>query len=202
MLLPLLNLALWVVLIPVPATLVYLNLHQEAQRTGRATIHAGAYTASIPSDRVLRFALNSAGTKHSELITALNIPGMFGELLVSSSISSPNTWPPAIFSWESWRAISFPFFALPLWIFVGEGIDRLVRRQRLHWGSLLFGTILCLAFLVIFAGFRFCTPAADRNEDGWLIWGFGPWSLFFGVFPFAWIRQRRSLSERQFPEQS
>ncbi|HEX6496098.1 MAG TPA: hypothetical protein VF018_11480, partial [Acidobacteriaceae bacterium] len=83
----------------------------------------------------------------------------------------------------------FPFFALPFWWLVGRGLDGIVREERLHWSPLLIGTLLAGTCFVLVLGFRFGIPAAERENDPWLMRGLTGWTIAFAVLPIAWILQ-------------
>jgi hypothetical protein len=192
--LPLFELAIWVVLVVVPATLVFLNLNQTAH--GSPTAHVGTerFGLEIPRQRVLWFAFWSATNNKAHAIAAINIPGTIPEVLISLPTSWPQSWHPAGWLIDSWRALIFPFFCLPAWWFVGLGVDSLLGWRRLHWVTLLLGSIFFLLFAVLFLGFRFGMSISERTESDirWVLWGFGLWALLFAAFPCAWLRQRRS----------
>ena len=193
-LLPLAELAIWVVLIAVPATLSYANLSQTAHGAPTAHVGMGSFTMEIPRQHFLRFAFGSAAIGRAHTITAINIPGTIPEALLSLPISGPRSSYPAGWTLDAWRALVFPFFCLPAWWFVGLGIDSLLGWRRLHWGTLLLGSIFFLLFATLFLGFLFELSASERTEGGseWLLWGIGLWALLFATLPGAWWRQWRS----------
>lgn len=189
LLLPLVELALWVSLVLVPTTLVYFHLHHVAQ-TGSAAIHAGEFSVTIPQDHLLAFALQVATISHSHAITAINLPGTFVEALISLPTSWPHLWHPPSMPIDIWRALTLPIFCLPAWWFVGVGLDALLGWRRLHWVALLTGSVLFVLFLVLFFGLRFGMSASERLEVvDWAFWGLGLWIALFGVLPCAWLRQ-------------
>jgi hypothetical protein len=192
-LLPLIELATWIVLIAVPATLVFLNLNQTAHGSLTAHIDSGNISADIPRQQFLSFAFSSAPNNRAHAITAINIPGIIPEILFSLLTSWPQSWLPPGWILDTWRALIFPFYCLPAWWFVGLGVDSLLGWRRLHWGTLLLGSIFFLLFVTLSLGFRFGLSASERAEgdSGWLLWGIGLWALFFATFPCAWLRQTR-----------
>ena len=193
-LLPLFELAIWVVLIVVPATLVFLNLSQTAHGSPTAHIDSGNISADIPRQQFLSFAFSSATNNRAHAITAINIPGIIPEILFSLLTSWPQSWHPDGWILDTWRALVFPLSCLPAWWFAGLGVDSLLGWRRLHWGTLLSGSIFFLLFVTLFLGFRFGLSASERAEgdSGWLLWGVGLWALLFATFPCAWLRQSRS----------
>jgi len=136
LLVPLLALAVWGWLIPLPMARAYLWLWR------------------ISSGRVpdLHYVLERVAAPRARIVTAVNVPGMAGEILVSLPTSWPSSWHPESVSSDSWRALSLPFFCLPAWWFAGCGVDALLCHRRLHWASAAFGLILSLAFLVLAVG--------------------------------------------------
>ena len=196
LLFPLVELVIWVVLVLAPTTLIYVGLDKSPHSEVIST-EIGTFTLS--SQEVRRIALESATMKMSHSITALNTPGLFVEMLIDLPISWPSTWHPVRLPVDVWRSITLPFFCLPAWWFVGRGFDFLLGRQKLRWPVALFGTLLSIAFIVLFFGLRFGVPANDRTGGSWILWGMALWALLFSVFPLAWLMRRRSF--RTVPEQ-
>jgi hypothetical protein len=188
LLLPLGELIIWVILVLAPTTLIYLGLDKSSHSETIST-EIGSFTLS-PRE-VRRIALESATMKMSHLITALNTPGVFVEMLIDLPISWPSTWHPTKLPLDVWRSITLPFFCLPAWWFVGHGFDSVLGRLKLHWRMTLLGTLLRLGFVVLFCGLRFGVPADDRADGSWILWGMALWAFLFGVFPLAWLRQKQ-----------
>jgi hypothetical protein len=189
-LLPLVELVIWVVLVLAPTTLIYVGLDKSPHSEVIST-EMGIFTLS--SQEVRRIALESATMKMSHVITALNTPGVFIEMLTSFPISWPMTFHPAKLPLDVWRSITLPFFCLPAWWFVGRGFDSLLGRQTMRWAVSLSGTLLFIVFIVLFFGLRFGVPASDRTGGAWILWGMALWALLFSVFPLTWLMQRRSF---------
>jgi hypothetical protein len=76
---------------------------------------------------------------------------------------------------RAWNALSFPFYCLPFWWFVGRGFDVLLSRERLSWPSLPLGTLLCVFFLFLMLGLRLGISAEERKGLSYPFWGFGLW---------------------------
>jgi hypothetical protein len=153
-------------------------------------------TFTLSPQEVRRIALESATMKMSHVITALNTPGVFVEMLIDLPISWPSTWHPPKLPLDVWRSITLPFFCLPAWWFVGRGFDSLQGRLKLNWPVTLLGTLLFVVFVVLFCGFRFEVPPNDRIGGSWILWGMALWALLFSVFPLAWLMRRR-ISRRE-----
>jgi hypothetical protein len=185
-LLPLLDMIVWVLLVALPASLVFLNLEQMAQGSNVANIHIGDFSVSIPRNQFVSHALWEATTQSSHAIVVANVPGFFGDSLVSLM-----RWRHTSMTLDSWRAVSFPLFCLPAWWLVGLGIDVLLKWRHLHWATFLTGTVLFVLFSVLFVGFRFALSPSDFGEDVYLLWGIGLWVGLFAVLPVAWVRQWR-----------
>jgi hypothetical protein len=190
-LLPLLNLTIWVVLVIVPTTLAYISLLQMAHSSSTAEMRSGEISASIPRERFASFALSVGTIRQSHLITAINMPGMVSDLLVSIPIWHINRLRTKM-TMESWRALTFPLFCLPAWWFVGKGVDALVGTIRLHWITLLLGCLFCALLIFLGVGLGLTADADDRADTWWILSGMGLWAVLFAVFPFAWLRQKRS----------
>ncbi len=125
-LLPLLELAVWVAVLLVPATLRgFNNLARNEPGSLTATLSPGA---KFEVATWLAVQASPVGVSHA--ISALNIPGLLGEFLISLATTWPQSWRPFLLNLDVWRAISLPFMALPAWWFAGRGIDFLVSRER------------------------------------------------------------------------
>jgi hypothetical protein len=147
----------------------------------------------IPTNPTLEWAILFGTRRYSHLVTALNAPGVVVELLASLPTSWPDSWHPARLMLESWRAISMPFFCMPFWWFFGRGVDAALGRRRLHWTSLLAGTLLCGFFLFLLVGLGIAAREWERGEIvDWALCGMALWTIVFGVFPFTWIYRRQT----------
>jgi hypothetical protein len=128
-------------------------------------------------------------------MTAINMPGMFVEMLVDLPTTWPDSWHPAGLMLMSWRAIIMPFYCLPFWWFVGVGLDTAVGRRNLRWGWLTLGTALFVLLAVLSVGLRFGLPEADRAEATKWVISLCFWMIGFSTFPTAWILQRRRAKQ-------
>lgn len=183
-LLPLSELVVWVILIPVPTTLIYMGLHKS---TRSEVIHTEIGDLIVPPEAVRSFAIQSAAWHNSHFITALNAPGIVVEALIH--------WHPTALPMEVWRSITLPFFCLPAWWFVGRGFDSF-RNRGIHWQSALSGTLLFVLFIVLYCGLRFQVPPDERVGGSWILWGVAFWTVLFSVFPLAWFRRRPAQTSR------
>jgi hypothetical protein len=189
--LPLLQLVLWILLLALPATLTWLQLKQVAGHSNVAEVHTYALHATIHRDSFLPFALDTTAASNAHAIAAVNMPGMFGEILSALSISWPDSWHPQRLPLDTWRAFSLPLFCLPFSWFVGSAIDAMLRRKSMHWVPLVFGCLLFALFIFLFGGLRFNLSSENRADGDWIFWGLGGWALLFAAFPCAWIAQLR-----------
>lgn len=191
-LLPLIALSAWLLIIAVPATISYLRLLQMAHGVTVVHVQSGPFSATVSKNEFLWFSVQGIGIQRSDLISAMNMPGFLAEVLISLAISWPASW--HLIGWDikTWRALVMPFFCLPAWFFVGRGFDALLGWRRLHWLTLLFGTLLCVLFLVLFLGLRFGISSEERSEMVFPLWGMSLWAVLFASLPAAWIRQRRT----------
>ena len=87
---PLLSLVLWVLLIAVPITLVYVRLHQEADGEGTIHMQWGRFSRVVSRKQFLTFAAEMATSSKAHLIEAVNLPAFAVGLLVSRVSGS---WP-------------------------------------------------------------------------------------------------------------
>jgi hypothetical protein len=188
LLFPLFELVIWVILVLAPTTLIYMGL---AKSPHSEVISTEIGTFTLSPQEVRRIALESAAMNMSPVITALNTPGVFVEMLIELPISWPFTWHRPRLPLDVWRSMTLPFFCLPAWWFVGRGFDSLRGTLILNWPVALFGTLLFVVFAVLFCGFRFEVSPEDRMGGSWILWGMALWALLFSVFPLAWLRRRR-----------
>jgi hypothetical protein len=206
LLLPALELAVWLMLVPTQVGLIFWQLeHGTSAASFDKTQPDTMYRvipnivlaipqeqARAPKHPLLSAALLWGTMRNSHLVMAINLPGIFVEALISLPTSWPDSWHPTRLTLESWRAIILPFFCLPFWWFAGTGVDAALARKRLHWVALLIGTIFCSLFVIMFIGLRFGMSETERGEVvDWVFNGIAFWAITFAVFPFTWILRRR-----------
>jgi hypothetical protein len=192
LLLPIAAMAAWTELVVIPVALTVYGIHVAARDSDRIRIHTGRAATVLPRDRWIPYALEMVSWRHGHTVAAANLPGDFVETLVLSPLSWPNAWRPKGLSLGAWQMLSFPFFCLPAWWFVGRGLDGLLGRKRLRWATVLTGAVLSLLFLAALPGFRFGMSPSERADMGWVMWGFGLWGSAFAVLPVAWFLERRT----------
>src|SRR5262249_28790345 len=132
----------------------------------------------------------------SHTISAINLPGMFIEPLSRLVPAWRQLGHPAQLTRDSWRALTLPIFCLPGWWLVGRGIDGLLGRKRLHWATLLTGSVLFVLFVVVLLGFTFGLSSAERADLHWISWGLAFWTLAFSVLPLTWFLRSRFRETR------
>lgn len=193
LILPLAELCVALLVLTLPALLIFLNLETLAHGTGAAHIEFGQFSQTIPRNDFVSYATQSSSFQSSHLLSALNMPGFLVELLVSLPTSWPESWHPSGVSLMSWRSLIWPVFCLPAWLLTGCGVDALLGWRKLHWSVTLTGTILCLLFsIVFFAGIAVERFSSNRDNDWFIFSGLALWSLLFGTLPALWIRQWRA----------
>ncbi len=195
-LLPLIALSVWVAVVAVPLTPLYLQLREEAKTAKDTTVNEGNFQYTVSRDQYVSYHLDEAMKSRADWMTAIDLPGMVGEVISSAFTTWPESWHPQAIELETWRVYIFTFYCLPFWWFAGRGMDAL-RGRRLHWIALLAGTLLAAWCLVMLFGLAAVKPA-DPNEGGaWILWGSGLWAALYLPMPVAWVRQwRRARAER------
>ncbi len=191
-LLPLFNLVMWLVLVIIPASLTYLSLATKAQHRLLLEIGTEKIRANIQHAMFVQFALSDVSTKRSHLITAMNMPGLISDVVVSFPIRQLN-WLKAELPMESWRALTFPLFCVPAWWFVGLGFEVLAGAVKVNRYTLLFGSLLSMTFTFLGVGLSLTISSEDQGDGSWWVpLGMCLWSILFAAYPLAWMRQRRS----------
>ncbi len=191
--LPLLELALWIMLIAAPSTAAFLNQQPDPEGAGTLSVPKDTGFASSPLSNRISFAVDSSSSGAYDGVFALNLPGLSGEVLVSACTTWPQSWRPQGFQLETWRALSLAWFSLPAWWFAGKGLDGLLLQRRLGRVVLILGSVLAGLFagMAVVYWLIISPPETPDPNDAWILWGFGLWSLLFFVFPLAWIMQLR-----------
>jgi hypothetical protein len=189
LLLPALDLVLWVFLALIPVTLFYYGYLADAEQDHHAMATAQEQQLHVTPQEVASQQLEVAMDWRGRLLTAVNLPGMFPESLTSLRATWPETWHPDALELFTWRSLVYPLYALPAWWFAGLSLDALLGRRRLHWipmvlALLLFGFCALMAVISPFVG------DLRTSEDYSLAAGMALWAVLFGIAPLAWWRQR------------
>lgn len=189
--LPVIDLALLVVLVFVPITMTAVHLYQVSNGSEPIHIHTSQFDMTIQRDQIVPLAIRLVTVAKAHLMMAINLPGIIIQALISLPFhtSPPSTWHPQALLLDTWRALVFPFFALPFWWLVGRGLDGIVSEARLHWSLLLVGTLLSGTCLALTLGSRLGMSVSERIGAEWFIRGFAGWTIAFAVLPVAWIAQ-------------
>jgi hypothetical protein len=130
------------------------------------------------------------------MIWFANLPGFWFEIL-DSIRTWPYSWFPSAFpTLESWRALTFPLAAMPLWSCVGTGVDYFARlrnpdKRRIRWFALV-GSLISLVFgaIILIAGSLDDRPDLHPpafNRAAMVVGAI--WMLLSGLCCAAWIHQ-------------
>jgi len=148
-----------------------------------------------------------AGSFASRTVQAINIPGMFGEVIADLITRTwPDSWRPAYFGSSppglfAWRGLIFPLYCAPFWWFIGLGVDAFRGDRRLHWAVFLVGTVFAIFFLIISIGLAATFEMRDYQDMAFVFVGLFPWTVLFALFPITWWRNfRRARKLRQLAE--
>ena len=125
----------------------------------------------------------------------LNMPAC----LVEIGISLPTSWPESYrphWSWavglDGFRALTWPIWALPFWLFAGRGIDSLFQGRSISAFEAFFMGLVgfCFGLLAVILA---CNPG--RFDDAYMRWIALPglmWIAFSVICLVAWWKQRRA----------
>ena len=186
-------------LVPVPVAITAFRFSYAAHGADRVLLREGKVKTIVPRDRWVLYPLEIIGFTESKPMVALNIPAIAIDGLISLPTSWPMDWHPQALSFQAWRVVSYPFYCLPAWWFVGLSLDGFVSRRRLNWSSIVIGAILSALCSTAVIGMWFGISEKERGGEIWPILGFALWALLFAVLPLAGWRQRRRNAAR-YPE--
>ena len=189
MLLPGLALAVWVLVVAVPAVGTYVELRRVTGGGRNATVSVGKFHSTIPPERFLAFAVNAAVVTRSHAITAMNLPGAMVEMPVGVAMTHPGVWYPRDLDQWTGSLLAMPVLCLPAWWMVGLGVEALLGRRRLRWPLVLLGCVLCGMFVALLGGTVMGWTPQDRAAGEWVYVGLGLWIVLFAVIPVAGVRQ-------------
>jgi len=162
-------------------------LRHAAHGANTAVIGTDANTFVVQSHDFLRLSFMAASVRSTELITILNFPAHFVDLLISYLVARKPFWWPDLLGPAEWLCLTYPFLALPAWVYVGFGVDALLQRKRVRTWNMVLSAILTLIFGVMATGFYF----ALRDDPGLLpgsIAGFTLWTFLSSIPFLAWLR--------------
>jgi hypothetical protein len=131
----------------------------------------------------------------SQIVWLANMPGIWAEF-ASSTHTMPYSWFPAGFvDLDSWRAVFWPFAALPFWFCAGRGMDFFLHMThappRIGWVTLVLALVV-----TAFGAFIFPTGLADSGSevrppalDHALAAGGALWLVLGAICCAAWVVQ-------------
>lgn len=197
LLLPALDLALWVILALIPATLYYFAFLADAQDDHHAITLLQRRQLNVQPEEVARAELEVAMESRSHALVAINLPGLAVEAVTSIGDRWPESWHPEAIGFVAWRALVYPIFALPAWWLAGVSLDALWGRRRISSLAVWLAGLLFL-FCALMAAVGSILGAGGDPADAARAAGFALWAGMFALAPFAWWKQRRR--DRQLAE--
>lgn len=189
LLLPILELLVWVWLVPVQTGIVVHRLRNVAGTANVLSGGSGQSRFTVPREQIPDLALNFILREQSRTITNINLPGVLFGTLVSLISFHRLGGHPDMFGIDAWRSLTFPFVALPVWWLLGLVLDRLVQGARISWLVLLIHVFLFLSFQVAIVGILLCPPS-DRSDLAWLFPGLTFWTVTFSIAPLLALRKK------------
>jgi hypothetical protein len=193
-LLPLLELLFAAVIVLVPALIFFLRLKRMVHGAGSVSLSTSDIVITIPSDHFFSVAFDRAAWRAEKVATILNAPAKFVEIFVSLLIAHKANWYPAWLPPSTWRAVIYPLYALPAWVYVGLGIEAATGRRLVRRWNAVLSLFLALTCAVLLCGLRFGMSAAEREGQellSWFIEGLALWAALFAIPFFAWMLQRK-----------
>ncbi len=193
-LLPVVALAVWVVVIALPAVRTYWTLRAIGAQGKNVTVRVGTFHATILPENFWSFAVNEAVVTHSHALTAMQLPGALVEMPLAIALTNPSLWYPKQMDEWTWSMLEMPLYCLPAWWLVGLGMEGLVGRRRVQWPLLLVGSVAWATFVLMLFEYLLGWMLPGRAAEGWVVAGFGLWIVLFAALPAAWVlRGRRGL---------
>ncbi len=193
MLLPILDLVSWGLMVLAPTILAYFHFKHIADASGKFSIGP---TMVVEPQNLFGFAFQMTAWAVEKVVIVMDAPACFFDPVISLLVSGKTNWYPESLGHSAWRVLTFPFFVLPAWSYVGSGIDALIGKKRVGKGNMIFGLVMAGLLIVIAGGVRFGLSAAERQDQEFLPWfvaGFVVWAILFAVPFVAWLRQRKRL---------
>jgi hypothetical protein len=186
--LPLAELFVWFLLVPVPTLLLYGQLRL-AQMERNGSRGAGRSESDVPPHGWLWFSLSEVSERQFVSMMNLNLPGALIGAPVSVPAVSYLEKHLDIYPIRVWQALTLPFFCIPAWWFVGAGMEGLLARKRLHLALRVIGSLLCCVCIAFAIGIL-TAPAADSKDLLPFLPGAVLWAVAFGMFPLNWVLTR------------
>ena len=191
MLLPILDLVSWGLIVLVPTILAYFHFKHIGNTLEEFSIGPNLV---VQPQNLFTFAFQMTAWTVEKTIIVMNAPACFFDPVVSLAVSGRTNWYPESLGHSAWRVLTFPFFALPAWFYVGSGIDALAGKKRVSKGGMIFGFVMAAVSIVIAGGAWFGLSAAERQGQEllpWFVSGFAVWAILFTLSPLAWLKQRK-----------
>jgi hypothetical protein len=193
-LLPVVALAVWAVVIALPAVQTYWRLRAIGAQGKNAAVAVGTFHGTILAENFWAFAVNEAVVTHSHALTAMQLPGALVEMPLAIALTNPSLWYPKELDQWTWSLLEMPLYCLPAWWLVGLGMEGLVGRRRVQWPLLLVGSVAWATFVLMLFEYLLGWMLPGRAAEGWVVAGFGLWIVLFAVLPATWVlRGRRGL---------
>ena len=189
--LPVVGLAVWAVVIAVPAVQTYRALQAIGAQGQNPTVAVGTFHATILAENFWAFAVNEAVVTHSHALTAIAMPGALVEMPFTIALTNPSLWYPK--QLDEWTAslLEAPVYCLVAWWLVGVGMEGLLGRRRGWWPLLLVGSVAWATFVFMLGEYLLGWMLPGHAIEGWVVAGFGLWIGLFAVLPAAWVLRGR-----------
>ena len=170
---------------------VFIHLRHAANGADTVFIQAGEFGLRLRSNEFLSEAFRVATFSANKLTTVLDAPGIFGDALISLVSERTGNWFPGRLGLAAWQAVTYPFFSIPAWLYVGQALDTLMEGARIRTFSMVISSVLTTLAITISCGLRFGLSASERSENiTRVIAGFALWSFLFAVPILTWIWRR------------
>jgi hypothetical protein len=165
LLLPALAISCWVLIVVWPVAIFMYQVRHALEGMGPPQLGYREFVVSPRFWDVVGMALDRASWQAERTLVVLNGPARWVDLVVSRWIGHRGLMP-----W-SWIAVSYPFFAMPAWGFVGWGLDGLAGRVSVGWKTAAVSVLLVMAAGIWLGEARV-------------------WMILFGAPALAWWRFR------------
>jgi hypothetical protein len=128
--------------------------------------------------------------RRSHTILNINLPGALIESPLTVPVIAALRQRGVPFGIEIWYTLTVPFFCLPIWWFIGRGLDRLLAGERLHTFSIAFGSACFIGCTGLLIALLSASPA-DRTDLFTYVPGLILWTIAFAIFPVGWLLRTR-----------
>jgi hypothetical protein len=129
----------------------------------------------------LIYPLRTVSDEHFRLLEAWNFPGVLLGLPITIPVTSTLQHSPSPSIDTVWAAFTSPIFCMPVWWFVGRGLNAALTGTRPHLAMRIMGTTL---FAIALAGAIAIVVAMDSIDfKPTILAGTVFWTAAFGIFP-------------------